>query len=487
MMKKILKFAGILLAGVMLTFSAACGTRTADNFLGKGETLPNPNGTHQDAPSSPDSTEPLEPNEPIEPTQPTEPTKPEERVEGKYEPLLAANSAQPLSNEVWESEDYLALLASAEKFAARFAPEAVKLSQESNVAVSPISVYMALALSEICAANETQREIQTALFTSHEILSGQLGNLYCGLNRETYDDGGLLVSKLALANSIWVQQNYPVRTECLKTLAENAYCSSYSADFASDNKAANAAVRDYIKEQTRGLIDQDFKLSEDTRVALINALYLKDVWDTLSGELSYMETEQEFMQGDGTVECVPFLNGTNEAGKPFETETFRHFFLQTRSGYRLKFLVPQDGHTAEEIFTEDNLRLVAEMEDYHASDEDCDYYTRCLFPKFEAKYNEQIEQVLENMGIRLLFKPQGCDLSTLSDDPLLYFEKVQHAVKLKVDEKGVEGAAVTVMAGIEGEIPRKKVYSDFFVDRAFGFILTDRSGATLFSGIVRDV
>lgn len=484
MMKKILKFAGVLLAGVMLTFSAACGTRTADNFSGKGETVPNPNGTHQDAPSSPDPTEPIEPS------------KPEERVEGKCEQLLAANSAQPLSNEVWESEDYLALLASAEKFAARFAPEAVKLSQESNVAVSPISVYMALALSEICAANETQREIQTALFTSHEILSGQLGNLYCGLNREAYDDGGLLVSKLALANSIWVQQNYPVRTECLKTLAENAYCSSYSADFASDNKAANAAVRDYIKEQTRGLIDQDFKLSDDTRVALINALYLKDVWDTLSGELSYMETEQEFMQGDGTVECVPFLNGTYEAATPFETETFRHFFLQTRSGYRLKFLVPKDGHTAEEIFTEDNLRLIAGMKDYYYMDDRDDhygsgdeifYYTRCLFPKFEATFNERIEQVLENMGIRRLFMPQGCDLSTLSDDPMLYMKEVQHVAKLKVDEKGVEGAAVTIMEGAGGAASRKEVYLDFFVDRAFGFILTDRSGATLFSGIVREV
>ena len=57
-----------------------------------------------------------------------------------------------------------------------------------------------------------------------------------------------------------------------------------------------------------------------------------------------------------------------------------------------------------------------------------------------------------------------------------------------MNERGIEGAAVTVMtfpgAGDPGPDPYEDVFLDFVVDGAFGFILSDPYGVTLFSGVV---
>ena len=66
-----------------------------------------------------------------------------------------------------------------------------------------------------------------------------------------------------------------------------------------------------------------------------------------------------------------------------------------------------------------------------------------------------------------------------------------HKTKLKVDEVGIEGAAVTIMMMCESaapsEDPIKYVYHDYIVDRSFGFILTDSKDITLFSGVVNKI
>jgi hypothetical protein len=58
-----------------------------------------------------------------------------------------------------------------------------------------------------------------------------------------------------------------------------------------------------------------------------------------------------------------------------------------------------------------------------------------------------------------------------------------------VDRRGIEGAAVTYipMAGAPGPGEYERVYLDFIVDRAFGFVITDRNDITLFSGVVNEI
>ena len=79
-------------------------------------------------------------------------------------------------------------------------------------------------------------------------------------------------------------------------------------------------------------------------------------------------------------------------------------------------------------------------------------------------------------------------MNELTDEKVVC-EKVQHITELTVDRRGIEGAAVTHIptAGAPGPGKYTRVEFDFIVDRAFGFIITDRYNTTLFSGVVNEI
>ena len=139
------------------------------------------------------------------------------------------------------------------------------------------------------------------------------------------------------------------------------------------------------------------------------------------------------------------------------------------------------------IFYEANV-----VDDYNATDEvnKVRYYTRCLFPEYKCAYNNTLDGVLrEKFGINLLFEDpakygEGCDFSPLTDSGA-YCGSVRHVTELTVNKRGIEGAAVTIIpgAGAAGPDEYETVYEDFIVDKAFGFVITDNYGTTLFSGV----
>lgn len=396
--------------------------------------------------------------------------------------------AVPLTYEERAQTEFADLKQGAERFAAQFAA-AVGERTEGNFAVAPVSVYMALALAAECAAGDTRQELLSALGVSVETLREDFSDYYRSLLTERKDDSGKVTGRLSLGNSVWVNKGSPVNTDCIQTLAERYYCYSYEADFAGKNASANQAVRNFVKKQTNGSIDQDFNLSEQTVFTLINTLYLKAIWNEYGSDLPYAQGEYTFTQSDGEEKAVSLLQGYYIAGRAVDAETFTHFYATTNEGFRLKFILPKEGYTAAEVFTEENIAYVNALGDYNVYDHEnrlC-YYTRCLFPEFDASYNEDVKGVLQELGIASLFDSSVCDLSNLTGGA--FCNGVRHVTKLTVNKKGIEGAAATVlpMAGSPGPGEYTSVYEDFVVDGAFGFILSDSYGNTVFSGIVGQV
>lgn len=387
------------------------------------------------------------------------------------------------------SETDATLRDAAKEFAAKFSAEAVK-GQTDNVAVSPVSVYMALGLAAECASGGTREELLSVLGTDYATLKANYSDFYRSVIAEYDNGGGKVTARVDLGNSIWVQEGYSTKRECIDSLSNSYLCYSYAADFINDNKGANSAVRAFVKQQTHGLIDQDFELSDRTVFSLINTLYLKEIWNRDGDELPFTQKSYKFKQGDGSEKETKLLQGYYAGGRAYKGETFTHFYTTTNHGYRLKFLLPKEGHTAEEVFTEENLALINDLSDYHAVDEaeKKRYETRCLFPEYEAEYDEDVKPILQDFGVKKFFT-FDCEFETLTSDDV-YCEKVQHVAKLEVNKKGIEGAAVTIVE-MNGEADPGgdeyvTVYEDFILDRAFGFVLTDRFGTVLFSGIVNE-
>ncbi len=405
----------------------------------------------------------------------------------------------PLSySEAHSDEELNIFREKAEGFAAKFADEVyAKQTGKDNYVVSPVSVFMGLSLAAECSAGETKNQILSALDLSTSELQGQISKLYRQLNK-THErmDYGLFGEKskktgeIKLSNSIWISEAARAKSSALDVLSKKYFCHAYAVDFLKENDQANRDIESFLRRETNDLIDVSLDLDDTTVFALINTLYLKDVWNSLGKDIDRTDKKYIFTETGGETEAQSFLQGKYIQGKPYEGKTFMSFHVSTLNSYRIQFILPKDGYTADEIFTAENI-VEAKNCDYTWRDDEnkIKYYTRSLFPEFSAAFDGKVETVLQEcFGIADLFHAKLCDMSTLSDEPL-YCTEVRHITKLKVDRKGIEGAAVTITpgAGAPGPDEYEEVYLDFVVDRGFGFVLTDTHGTTLFSGIIHSV
>lgn len=409
--------------------------------------------------------------------------------------LGVAKQATSLTYEERKSYSHSFINAAAEKFASEFASLAYsEYNKDKNFVVSPISVYMAMSLAAQCADGQTQNEILSLLGVTYEQLLSGFSDFYRSIYSEYYfrsdEDKNQLSGIINLSNSIWIDTHATYKQDCIDVLSDRFYCNSFSAEFKDNNQEANKSVRKFVKDNTRGLIDRDFRLSDRTSFALINTLYLKDIWSETIKELSSTDREYSFTKYNGEVKNVKLLEGYYNYGRAYKEEQFITFFTETLNGNRINFILPEGNFTVKDVFTTENINKIKALKDYNGVDHDKKerYYTRCLFPEFSASYDEKIGYLIQKMGVNLLFDENNCSFANLTDDQL-YCSDVIHAAELKVNRRGIEGAAVTVLelCGSAGPDGYEEIYEDFVIDRAFGFLISDRYGNTLFSGVVENI
>ena len=406
---------------------------------------------------------------------------------GKATLLFEASKNFSISSGDLETENYQKLIAGAKSFSAKLSEELLKDYQDgTNLAFSPISIYLDLGLGVRASAGNTQEQILNALNVDFETLNSSYKTLFCLLNDE-YDEGKILTT-----NSVWLAQNEDLKfnEDTLKDLANDYYCYSYSADFAKDNANANKAITNFIKEKTNGLLSPDLKLSSETFFVLLNTLYLKDVWNILGRDLALYNGDIDFTNSDGSVASnKDFLLGNYETGLTYENDDFESFYAETLNGYELIFIKPKGDNKVEDVFTQENIEYLMDHDfSLGALDNEnlLEHKTRVIFPEFEAEFFKEIKDTLiTDFGITDLFNYK-CDLTPLiKTDVPHWCTDLIHATKLKVDRKGIEGAAISALvdAGTAYD-PYEKVFHDFVVDRSFGYLIRRGRDKILFSGVI---
>ena len=409
--------------------------------------------------------------------------------------LALAAKAMEVKHSDSQQEGYEEFIDKLDAFAAKLTYEVYADSnKQSNICISPVSVYMALALATECANGETRDEILNAVGVTYDEVKNFTKVLYAFSNREFYYTNMMNNKKILafeeLANSIWVDKNTTLKEDGINNLANNFNCDLFSVNFKTSE--GEKAINAYIKEKTHGIIDSDLDLSPETLITLINTFYLKEVWNEDGDELKFTDKAYDFKNADGSVKNTKLLQGYYFNGNIYEGEGYTSFYTSTEHGFDIKFIVPTDGHTLEEIFTSDNVYNINNLGDYGYIDEENKllHHTRVFFPEYTASFDGDLADILKNdFGINKLFDFEQCDFSNVTDEQLAC-DGVIHKCSIDVNDKGIEGAAVTVMpmAGNAGPLEGyEEVYHDYIVDRAFGFVITDSYGAVLFSGIVNSV
>ena len=108
-------------------------------------------------------------------------------------------------------------------------------------------------------------------------------------------------------------------------------------------------------------------------------------------------------------------------------------------------------------------------------------------PKFDVSSQIDLSGALKELGITDVFDPGRSDFSPMTDLDDLYVSKASHAVRVSVDEQGVEGAAFTLIMMDAAGLIESKVEVDFVLDRPFLFAVTSDTGHLLFVGVVNRV
>lgn len=400
----------------------------------------------------------------------------EEALSAKVNALSEAELPKAISDDDYDTErdilmknmpdkDFADALSS---FNTRTATKLV--SDGKNNCYSPLSLYFALAIASSGAEGETEKEMLELLGTEdREYLAEQTGKLfrYIYRDKENYS--------LLLANSVWVNEGLSIEKNFLKNAAKRFYSSIYSLNFA-DKAAASKAIGDWIMEKTRGLLGNDYESSEDCVISIINALYYKDAWRN-----EFMENfnvEQDFNNYDNTTTKAEFMKKSDMQNVYFGEGWKRAALLLNNS--RMYFVLPDEGMDIAELVKDE--KMLEEM--LHGGEE-----RHCCVnwevPKFEVGGSYALVDMLKELGVNRAFDSFSAEFGRMSKESQLFISAITQKTKLRLDEKGVEGAAYTEIAIAEGAMiePEQPEEIDMKLDRPFLFAV-EAEGTIIFIGTV---
>ena len=108
-------------------------------------------------------------------------------------------------------------------------------------------------------------------------------------------------------------------------------------------------------------------------------------------------------------------------------------------------------------------------------------------PKFKVSYNENINEVLQTMGINKAFS-KDANFFNMTKEGIMINEARQ-AISFSIDEQGTEAAtssAIVTGASSSGSIEKEAI--NFYVNRPFLFVLKEKStDMILFMGKVTNI
>ncbi len=393
-------------------------------------------------------------------------------------------------SQVLYSDQFKDFTAKVTKFANNAAVK-IGVNDDKNTAVSPISIFMALAMSAECANGDTRQELLDAMGVTYDELHANIRALCYTFNQAlSRDNDGNVKNLIKCVNSLWVRNELTdkMKDDGIKALNNYCYSDLLKMDFSTAN--VNELLTSYISNETNGLLKPHFEYDANTAILLMNVIYLREIWNMYGDDLPLTDNKYDFLCYDQKKVNTQLLQGAYNYGRAVETEKFRKFMTTTNSGLQLTFFVPKDGYTLDDIYTSDVLN---DPTPYVYEDEAAKkkFFTRCFFPAFEAEYNRNIADAVKEMGVDKFFTPGGCDFSNLTDHEV-FCRIINHITKLEVARKGIEGAAVTIVemadkaSGGPYEDEYENVYEDFIVDRNFAYVLS-KDNVPVFTGVVKAI
>ena len=349
------------------------------------------------------------------------------------------------------------------------------LSQHAsgNYMASPLSFRYALGLLLAGAEGETKAELLTALGVSSEEewiahcldFNGFVEYFAADLEREIGEfnenrkqgwipaDADEPFRALRVANSVW-------KAERIRESFREAYRESVEKNYAAEYRsftAANAVekINEWADIKTEHMIpkllSEDYP-TEQLAIVLMNALYFKDSWVTEFAEGA--TKEGDFRTRSGQVVKKDFMT-TTEQFSYYEDEETQLVILPMKGGVSMAFVLGSKEGLAEKIARASSEKV------------------QVTIPKMDLETdfsNGELVDFLKECGVSLAFNGEKADFSAMIDYPV-YVSDIIQKTRIKLDEEGVEAAAVTAIMMRDTAVYIPEEPKVFTADKPFSFYI----------------
>jgi serine protease inhibitor len=353
----------------------------------------------------------------------------------------------------------------------RLLPQTLMQNPNGNIAISPISVAMALQVVYNGASGGGAQGMAQAL---------QLGSLSAAqLNADNAALQASFISsdpqvQVTVANSLWVHLDSSAVAPSFIQMDQTYYGAQVG-----DLSAAPGNINTWVSQQTQGLITQIMPTGLDYAqlVAVVaNAIYFKGAWTNAFD--SSQTTDAAFTRDDGTQPMVPFMHQT-EAVPYLQGPNYQAISLAYGEGhYSMLIVLPEIGVDMSGFVASLSGQSFATM----AASMQGGTGTLSV-PKFSTGYAQNLSSTLGSMGMTPVLCPSQA-LTAIGDGCISF---VQHATMVEADETGTVAAAATAVGvGIQAVTSPPPPFT-MTMDHPFLYaIVNTDSGELLFVGAMMD-
>lgn len=330
---------------------------------------------------------------------------------------------------------------------------------DKNTCISPMSIYVALAMTAEGADTDTLAEMEKTLGMSVAEMRE-----YINKYMDTLDSTGN--TKVKMANSIWTNESY---VEKFKETLMSEISENYRAELIHEGFSSETAdhINKWVEEHTDSLIKNIInEIPKDAVMYLINTITFDGVWAEQYEDNNIYD--DLFHKEDGST----------------ETQTFLH-------SYEGKYLASEDSTGFIKYYKDNRFAFVGilpevgvSMKDYVAGLSDEKFATlinsasndtvNVAIPEFESDYKSELQNYLKTLGMGNAFEKETADFNKFTeDDNSMYINRVIHQTHVEVNRKGTKAAAATIVEMKDECLAAPMEDYCVFLDRPFVYVILD--------------
>ena len=355
-----------------------------------------------------------------------------------------------------------------------------KTRNTENHVISPLSITYALGMLNNGADGITREEICQVLSGGRQEGYADVAtmNAFC---KKMLTESALLDedTRMAIANNIYFNGNR--KDLSLKTAFKEAAATYYDATpsvLSFSDPTTLGVINQWVADKTDGMITdllkpedmQDYNLVS----FLLNAICFKGAWVN-----PFEEWQTQNAYFDNMRRTAMMMSQVNEFRYAM-TDLYQSVILPYGNGsYQMTLFLPNYGKTLDDVLAAMN------GTNWNAA-EYTDYQVRLMMPRIETDTNQDLNEIMASLGMPDAFQEYNghgfldfCYLGDNEDDSdPCWISIMRQKAHLKLDEKGTEAAAATVIGMTDEAAPSQ--YAEFIADRPFLYIISERSTGSIF-------